>query len=95
MLMTMMVTTMANCVVISNATAFVSLLNVGSPATGSLQCPVSLLHHLNDGYDLRTHLKTHSGEKSNKCNQCDDAASEASKLRRHLKTRCGEKCEDT
>ena len=93
----MMVTTMANCVVISNATAFVSLLNVGSPATGSLQCPVSLSHHLNDdgGDDdddnLRTHLKTHSGEKSNKCNQCDFASSHALSLKGHLKTHSGEK----
>ena len=40
---------------------------------------------------LRTHLKTHRGEKSNKCNQCDNAASEASNFRRHLfKTQSGE-----
>ena len=30
---------------------------------------------------LLTHLKSHSGEKSNKCNQCDYASSEASSLR--------------
>ena len=30
---------------ISNASAFVSLLNVDSPATGSLQCPPLLLQH--------------------------------------------------
>jgi len=36
-------------------------------------------------------LKTHSGEKSNKCNQCDYASSEAGDLRRHLKTHSGEK----
>ena len=29
--------------------------------------------------------------KSNKCNQCDSAFSEASNLRRHLKTHSGEK----
>ena len=40
---------------------------------------------------LRTHLKTHSGEKSNKCNQCDFASSQAGDLRRHLKTHSGEK----
>ena len=38
-----------------------------------------------------THLKTHSGEKLNKCNQCDFASSEAGSLRRHLKTHSGEK----
>ena len=27
--------------------------------------------------DLRRHLKTHSGEKSYKCNQCDYASSQA------------------
>ena len=33
----------------------------------------------------------HSGEKPNKCNQCDYASSEASKLVRHLKMHSGEK----
>ena len=31
-------------------------------------------------------LKSHSGEKSNKCNQCDYVSSQASYLRSHLKT---------
>merc|ERR1712074_399082 len=43
------------------------------------------------GGDLRRHLKTHSGEKSNKCNTCDNASSQAGDLRRHLKTHSGEK----
>ena len=34
---------------------------------------------------LRNHLKTHSGEKSNKCNQCDYACSYSHHLRTHLK----------
>ena len=33
----------------------------------------------------------HSGEKSNKCNQCDYASTHAFTLRRHLKTHNGEK----
>ena len=33
-----------------------------------------------------THLKTHSGEKSNTCNQCDYATSDTSNLRKHFKT---------
>ena len=33
-----------------------------------------------------THLKTHSGEKSNKCNQCDYASFRVDHLRNHLKT---------
>ena len=37
------------------------------------------------------HLKTHSGEKTNKCNQCDFASSRADHLRTHLKTHSGEK----
>ena len=41
--------------------------------------------------DLRRHLKRHSGEKSNKCNQCSYASSQARDLRRHLKTHSGEK----
>merc|ERR1712243_308799 len=36
-------------------------------------------------------LKLHSGEKSNKCNQCDYASSFASDLRTHLKRHSGEK----
>ena len=35
---------------------------------------------------LRTHSKTHSGEKPNKRNQCDYASSRATHLRRHLNT---------
>ena len=41
--------------------------------------------------NLRTHMKTHSGEKSKKFNQCDYASSYAHHLRRHLKTYSGEK----
>ena len=39
----------------------------------------------------RTHLKTRSGEKRNKCNRCDFASSWACHLRTHLKTHSGEK----
>ena len=41
--------------------------------------------------DLRGHMKRHSGIKSNKCNQCEYASSEAADLRTHLKTYSGEK----
>ena len=37
------------------------------------------------------HEKTHSGEKSNKCNQCDYAYFLASDLKKHLKMHSGEK----
>ena len=37
------------------------------------------------------HMKTHSGEKLNKCNKCDFTSSLAGNLRRHLKTHSGEK----
>ena len=37
---------------------------------------------------LRAHLKTYSGEKSNKCNQCDYATSQTGNLRTHLKHKC-------
>ena len=39
----------------------------------------------------RQHLKIHSGEKSNKCYQCNYTSSCAGNLRRHLKTHSGEK----
>ena len=38
---------------------------------------------------LRTHLKTHSGEKPNKCSQCNYASFEAGDFRRHFKTHSG------
>ena len=41
--------------------------------------------------NLQRHMKTHNGEKSNKCNQCDYASSYASALKIHLKTHSGEK----
>ena len=37
------------------------------------------------------HLKTHSGEKPNKCNQCDCATSPLDKLKAHLKIHSGER----
>ena len=40
---------------------------------------------------LMRHLKTHSGEKSNKCNLCYHASFQASDLRMHLKTHVEEK----
>ena len=36
-------------------------------------------------------MKRHSGEKTNKCNQCDYASSQTGHLRTHLKTHSGEK----
>ena len=39
---------------------------------------------------LRTHLKTHSGEKLNKCNQCEYVSSVRKSLRRHFKIHSGE-----
>ena len=42
-------------------------------------------------HSLRDHLKKHSGEKPNKCNQCDYASIRASTLRDHLKKHSGEK----
>ena len=39
----------------------------------------------------KTPDETHSGEKSNKCNRCDYASSEADSLRTHLITHSGEK----
>ena len=35
-------------------------------------------------------MKTHSGENSNKCNQCDFASSQAGNLKKHMKTHSGE-----
>ena len=39
---------------------------------------------------LREHFKTHSEEKSYKCNQCNYASSQAGDLRTHLKTHSGQ-----
>ena len=44
-----------------------------------------------DPRSLSLHLKIHSGEKSNKCNQCDFACSDPSSLCQHLKIHSGKK----
>ena len=44
--------------------------------------------------NLRIHLKTHSGEKSNKCNQCNFASTWPADLRIHFKSHSGEKSID-
>ena len=41
--------------------------------------------------DFMRHLKAHSGERSNKCNQCDFVFIQAGNLRPHLKAHSGEK----
>ena len=41
--------------------------------------------------NLRTYLKTHSGEGPNKCNQCEYISSDAGHLSTHLKIHSGEK----
>ena len=52
MMMMRMMTGM-NCAMISNATGFVSqLLNVDSPAAGSLQCPALLLLNGDEDYEV-------------------------------------------
>ena len=45
------------------------------------------------GVNEDNHLKNqnYEGEKSNKCNQCEYASSQAGDLRRYLKTHSGEK----
>ena len=55
--------------------------------TKQMQCD----HACFDPCALRVHLKTHSGEKLNKCSQCDFASSRAVNLRKHLITHRGEK----
>ena len=40
---------------------------------------------------IATMKEANSGEKSNKCNQCDYASSDPSSLRKHLKRHSGEK----
>ena len=59
---------------------------------GDIPTKESQLYYASSRADiLRIHLKTHSREKTYKCNQCDYASSQASDLSRHLATHTGEK----
>ena len=54
------------------------------------------LEILTSVYEIQTSIENHMNKKSNftksnKCNQCDYASSDAGNLRRHLKTHSGEK----
>ena len=52
------------------------------------------LYVYSDPSTLRTHLKRYSGNKSNKCNQCNFASTWPANLRVHLKSHSGEKSID-
>ena len=60
---------------------------LGKSQTNAKKCDFASSH----AGSLKTHLKTHSEEKLNKCNQCDYASLYASALRTHLKIHNGEK----
>ena len=57
----------------------------------SMEAPSQVLQQTLTQILLRRQLETHSGEKPNKCSQCDFSSLQAGDLRRHLKTHSGEK----
>ena len=67
-----------------------SLRNVYS-SINNVNAKVQMKMANNDFASVDAHLKTHCGEKSNKCNQCNKAFSQAGHLRQHFKTHSGEK----
>ena len=79
------------CDLVSNPTRWSLLLHLGfsiqatekySTVLQYIKCSRCDCSH---ACSLRKHLKTHTGEKTNKCNQCDYASSCGDVLRIHLK----------